>query len=151
MKKFLIFFVILLVAVFQAMAPRFNLIFLALMTWTVFVVADEPDWEKAAKDCLLVAFLAGIFVDLAIGNILGATSLGLIIFEYLLLLYARKLNPLHPLLLPIFVFISGLLWSRIELSSWFLPENILLAVAAFTIRTFLIRIFGLGNRGKILL
>ena len=80
-----------------------NLVLLAVILLTVFQPTEPSLW---------LAFLAGLFLDLAKDKILGMSSLWLLVVSFLLIVYNRRFNSRHPLFLAIFIFISSILMDR---------------------------------------
>lgn len=125
MKRYLMLLLVFFLALLQGAFLPLNLVLLAVLIWTVL---------KSAKESLIVSFLAGLFLDLAKGTPLGISSFMLLAACYLLLLYRRKLDPLHPLFLPIFVFLSANAYSFTINHFFNWPEGLILGVLAFLAR-----------------
>lgn len=100
----MIFLPILIFSLLQATFLPLNLVLLTVIFWT----ARRPE-EKS----LYLAFAAGLILDLAKGKILGLSSLVLLVICYVLLLYSRRFNPLHPLFLGVFMLLAILIDSLI--------------------------------------
>ncbi len=131
-----------------------NLVLLAVLVWATI---------RPMRESLLVAFVAGLLLDLAQGTSLGLSSLIFLIATYILQLYSRKFDPLHPVFLPIFVFRSTIIYQLLaspalsadrpagELTVNYLVwlEALILALLALLVRP-LIKYFSLGfERGGI--
>jgi rod shape-determining protein MreD len=118
MKNYLILLPIFLLALFQGVFWSLNLTLLMVL----FLVIIWP-----SRQSLIMAFWAGLFLDLAKGNLLGFSALIFLGITFLLILYQRKLDPYHPAFLPIFVFLSNLLYSRLISGSFNWREGLVLA------------------------
>lgn len=100
----MIFLLILIFSLLQATFLPLNLVLLA-------VILHAARWPE--KDNLYLAFAAGLILDLATGRILGLSSAVLLITSYVLLIYSRRFNPLHPLFLVIFMILASVAYSLI--------------------------------------
>jgi len=128
MKSYLILLLIFLFALFQATFLPLNLVLLTVLAWVTI---------RPARESLIIAFFAGILLDLAKGTPLGLSSLILLIASFLVILYRRRFDPLHPVFLPIFTLLSAVGYSEIvfRLINW--PAGLILAVFAFLARLFM--------------
>ena len=139
MESYLILLLIFLFALFQATFLPLNLVLLTVLAWVTI---------RPARESLIIAFFAGILLDLAKGTPLGLSSLILLIASFLVILYRRRFDPLHPVFLPIFTLLSAVGYSEIvfRLINW--PAGLVLAVFAFLARLFM-KSFSTGfdNRG----
>lgn len=97
----MIFLLILIFSLFQATFLPVNLVLLTLIFWIAL---------KPSKGSLWLAFGAGLILDLAKGTTLGLSSFLLLVISYLLILYSRRFNPLHPLFLGIFMLLATLIY-----------------------------------------
>jgi hypothetical protein len=126
--KYLILLPIFIFALFQGAFLPLNLVLLTVLVWSAFAEASAGD--KVGQLVFFVAFLGGLFLDLAKGTPLGFSSFLFLVLSSLLILYARRFNPTHPVFLPIFVFLSANLYSLIayRFINWF--EGLILAALA---------------------
>lgn len=100
----MIFLPILVFSLLQATFLPLNLVLLIVIVHT----ATRPE-----KGSLYLAFAAGLILDLAKGTTLGLSSFVLLVISYLLLLYSRRFNPLHPLFLGIFMLLATVFYSLV--------------------------------------
>lgn len=100
----MIFLLILIFSLLQATFLPLNLVLWTTILWT----ARWPE-EKS----LYLAFAAGLILDLAKGTTLGLSSLLLLVISYLLLLYSRRFNSLHPVFLIVFMLLTAFVYSFI--------------------------------------
>lgn len=100
----MIFLPILIFSLLQATFLPLNLVLLTVIFW----VAWRPE-----KTSLYFAFAAGLILDLAKGMTLGLSSFLFLVISYLLILYSRRFNPLHPLFLVVFMLLATLIYSFI--------------------------------------
>jgi len=140
MKPYLILIPIFLLAILQGAFLKLNLVLLLVLTWAVF---------RPPKEVVLIAFSSGLLLDLAKGMPLGLSSLLLLIACFLLLLYRRRFDSLHPVFLPIFVFLASVLNSLIFNRYWFWLESLILALLALGVRYLLVFLIGRVNQGQI--
>lgn len=139
----------LFLALLQGAFLPLNLVLLLVIAWTALAAIEGVISEKTIKDCLLVAFISGLILDLASGTNLGLSSLFFLIFVYLELLYSRRFNPLHPAFLPLFVFISAFSWSWLVYRVWLWQSSLILAILGLVIRHLSVWLFGLADRQKV--
>jgi rod shape-determining protein MreD len=100
-------------------------------------------------EAVLVAFLAGVFLDLARGTPLGLSSLIFLLVSFILSLYSRKYDPLHPAFLPVFTFLSAISYQLLTINYPDWREGLILALLVILARP-LIGYFSLGStRGEI--
>lgn len=121
MKEYLILLLILIFALFQGAFLPLNLVLLTVLVWTAL---------RPTKESLLVAFLAGLFLDLGKGYVLGFSSFAFLVFSFILISYSRRFNPIHPVFLPVFVFLSSNLYSLVANHVFNWPEGLILAILA---------------------
>lgn len=124
MKPYLILLPIFFLAVLQGSVLPLNLVLLLVLLWVVF---------RPIREALVIAFLAGILLDLAKSQTLGVSSLILLGASYLLHLYSRRFNPTHPVFLAIFVFLAATVENLILQEPW-LGEGLILVLLALLIR-----------------
>lgn len=139
MKSYLILIPIFLLALLQGAVLPLNLVLLVVLVWTTI---------KPPKESLVVAFLSGIFLDLAKGSPLGMSSSILLLTSYILHLYSRCFDPAHPIFLSIFVFLSSTVFNLISKSPW-LIEGIILAFLSLFARPAIKFYQGEVNREKL--
>lgn len=125
MKSYLILLPIFFLALLQGAVLPFNLVLLVVLIWMAL---------RPAKEGLLVAFLAGIFLDLAKGTQLGLSSIVLLFACYFLLLYRRRFDPAHPAFLAIFVFVSLFVFDLVTSQPWNWLEGAGLSLLALLFR-----------------
>lgn len=140
MKPYLILIPIFFLAILQGAFLKLNLVLLIVLTWATF---------RPPKEVILVAFTSGLLLDLAKGMPLGLSSLLLLITCYLLLLYRRRFDSLHPIFLPIFVFLISCFLSLISYRHWLWLESLILALLALGIRYLLVFFIGRVSQGQI--
>jgi len=104
MKGYIILIPIFIFALLQGAFLPFNLVLLIILFYTAF----KPD-----KNSLLMAFLGGLFLDLAQGTSFGLSALIFLILTFLLILYSPRFEPTHWLFLSFFVFVSAIGYSLI--------------------------------------
>lgn len=102
-----------------------NLVLVGVLVWASI---------RPAREGLIVAFFAGVFLDFSSGTPLGLSSLIFLVAAYLLHLYSRKYDPLYLFFLPVFVFFSFLVYSLLVNHYPNLRQAFLLAFLAFLIR-----------------
>ncbi|HUS52091.1 MAG TPA: rod shape-determining protein MreD [Candidatus Bathyarchaeia archaeon] len=125
MRSYLILVLFFFLSLVQGAFLPLNLVLVGVLVWAVL---------RPIKETLIVAFLAGVFLDLALGTPLGLSSLVFLTSSYLLALYARKFDPLYPLFLPAFSFLSFLAYSLVVSGYPDWREGLVLAFLAFLIR-----------------
>jgi len=140
MKPYLILIPIFLLALFQGAFLKLNLVLLLVLTWATF---------RPPKEVILVAFSSGLLLDLAKGMPLGLSSLIFLVASYLLLLYRRRFDSLHPVFLPIFVFLASTFYSLIFNRHWLWLESLILALLALGVRYLLVFFIGRVGQGQI--
>lgn len=125
MKNYSILLIIFVLALFQGAFLSLNLVLLSVLTWAVI---------RPSKESLLIAFLGGLFLDLTKGTPLGLSGLVFLVAVILVILYRRKFDPLHPVFLPLVVFLSALGYSLVvnRFFDWF--EGLILAILALFAR-----------------
>jgi len=122
MKQHLIFLSILFFALLQGAFLSLNLVLLAVIFFTVL---------EEEKTAFLIAFFSGLFLDLAKGMSLGASSVYFLLTSGLLYLYSFKFNSQQPLFLAGSSFLAQLFWGRIFQNFWGFREALLLGILAF--------------------
>lgn len=140
MKSYLILVPIFILALFQGAFLKFNLVLLLVLAWAAF---------RSPREVILIAFASGLLLDLAKGTPLGLSSLILLIASYLLLLYRRRFDSLHPVFLPVFVFLSSTIYELVFFHYWFWVESFILALLALGVRYLLVFLIGQVDRGQI--
>jgi rod shape-determining protein MreD len=140
MKVYLILILVFFLALLQAAFLNLNLVLLLVLTWAVF---------RPPREVILVAFASGLMLDLALGKPLGFYSLAFLLASFLLLLYRRRFDSLHPLFLPLFVFLTAYLIFLFEKRFWFCGSCLLLAFLALGVRYLLVFLIGRVDRGQI--
>jgi cell shape-determining protein MreD len=93
-KNYLILIPIFLLALLQAVFLPVNLL--------ILLVLGRAAFAPARGGVFLIAFFAGLFLDLATLGRLGSASLLFLFFSLLIILYRRRFDPAHPLFLPLF-------------------------------------------------
>lgn len=136
MKQYLILAPIFLFALLQGAFLQINLVLLAVLLLAVFLPAKESLW---------IAFISGLFLDLAKGTPLGASSFVLLVTCYLLLLYSRRFNASYPPFLAVFVSLGAAGWSRIFQSFLNFKEALVLGILTFVF-TLACRFFGFPTK-----
>ena len=139
-KAYLILIPIFFLAILQGAFLKLNLVLLIVLTWATF---------RPPKEVILVAFVSGLLLDLAKGMPLGLSSLLLLIACYLLLLYRRRFDSLHPVFLPISVFLISNIYYLISNYHWAWLESLILALLALGMRYLLVFFIGRVDRGQI--
>jgi rod shape-determining protein MreD len=127
MKKYLILVPILALSLLQGVFLPVNLVLLLILFWAVV---------RPTKEVYTIAFLSGLFLDLAIGTPLGLGSLLFLLASALVNFYSRRFDPTHPIFLPLFIFLASLIFNLILNEPW-LGESIALAILAFLTRPLL--------------
>ena len=122
--RYLILVLILALAILQGAFLPINLVLLTVLVWSIV---------KQSRDSLLVAFLAGVFLDMAVFLPLGSSSLIFLLVVFFVTLYSRKFDPSHPAFLAIFIFISVVLYNLMMQKPW-LVEAVLLTGLSMLLR-----------------
>jgi len=138
MKSFFILIPIFLFALLQGVFLPLNLVLLTVVSFTVLV---------ENQGVFLIAFLAGLFLDLVKNTPLGSTSLYFLLLAGLLRLYAFKFNSRQPLFLAGTTFLGVLFWSKIFQGFWDWGQGLVLGLLSFAVGVIL-RIFWISP-GKI--
>ena len=125
MRYFLVFLAILLIAFFQTTVVNFNFLLLLVLFSAVSFTSETA---------LLIAFLAGFFLDLFSGSVLGFSSLGFLLPIFLLFLYRQRFSPQHYLVVGLFAAISYFLFCLITTRAFSLFEGIILVVLMIIFR-----------------
>jgi rod shape-determining protein MreD len=140
MKPYLILLLLFVLALFQGAFLSLNFVLLVVLVWTAI---------RPIREAVLVAFLAGVFLDLARGTPLGLSSLIFLLVSFILSLYSRKYDPLHPAFLPVFTFLSAISYQLLTINYPDWREGLILALLVILARP-LIGYFSLGStRGEI--
>lgn len=140
MKQYLILIPIFLLAILQGAFLKLNLVLLLVLFWASF---------RPPKESLLVAFSSGLLLDLAKGMPLGLSSLILLLTSYILHLYSRRFDSLHPAFLPIFVFFVSYCLSLISYRHGLWQESFVLAFLALGLRYLLVFLIGRVDKEQI--
>ena len=138
--KYLVLLPIFFFALLQGAFLPLNLVLLAVLSLAVLY---------PMKESLLIAFGSGLFLDLVRGTPLGLSALALLVVCYLLLLYRRRFDPIHPVFLPFFVFFASLGFDLLVGDVWRWQESFFLAGLAFLVRFFLVRQLAAKRRLKL--
>ena len=121
MKDYLILLPIFLFALIQGAFLPLNLVLLTVLVWTAL---------RPPKESLLIAFFAGLLLDLGKGYLLGFSSFAFLVFSFTLISYSHRFDSSHPLFLTVFVFISSNLYSLVTNHFFNWPEGLVLAILA---------------------
>lgn len=140
MKAYLVLLPIFIFALAQGAFLKLNLVLLIVLTWATF---------RPPKESLLVAFFSGLLLDLAKGTPLGLSSLILLLTSYFLLLYSRRFDSLHPVFLPVAVFLISNLYYLIFYHHWFWFGSLVLALLALGLRYLLVFFIGRVDKEQI--
>lgn len=124
MKFYLILCLTLFLALLQGAVLPLNLVLLLVLLWSII---------RPAKEGWGVAFLSGLFLDLAKGTPLGSSSLILLIVCFAWRLYSRRFDPTHPLFLAAFLFLISVAWNLLLREVW-LVDGLALAALSFLAR-----------------
>lgn len=130
-----ILLLIFLLSLIQATFLPFNLMVLVVLLGNVFCSANQG---------FFLAFLGGLFLDLATGGLLGISSLKLLLISLFLRLYSRRFDPTHPVFLGMMGGLVGFLWEGRP--DW--KEAFFLGVMGF-ICGLLLRFLSIPQQGKI--
>lgn len=90
-----------LFSILQVFLGEVSLVLLLVLVWAF--IAER-------KQAIIVAFMAGVFVDLAQFQCLGVSSLFFLIVVFLVFLYKDRFNPLVLLFLPLSCFFASLFY-----------------------------------------
>lgn len=140
MKPYLILLPIFILALFQGAFLKLNLVLLLVIFWAS---------SRPSKEVLLVAFSSGLLLDLAKGFNLGFSSLVFLVVCYVLLLYRRRFDSLHPVFLPIFVCLASIISQRLYTHHWLWLEGFFLALLALGLRYLLVFFIGRVDKEQI--
>lgn len=140
MKQYLILIPIFFLALFQGAFLKLNLVFLLVLVWAAF---------RSPREVILIAFFSGLLLDLAKGMPLGLSSLIFLVTSYLLLLYRRRFDSLHPVFLPVFVFLASTFYYLVFNRYWLWLESLILALLALGVRYLLVFLIGRVDQGQI--
>jgi len=128
MKSYLILIPIFLFALLQGTFLPLNLVLLTVIFYANF---------REEKEGFLVAFIAGLFLDLAKGETLGVSSFLLLVIIFLLYLYSRRFNSHQPLFLAFFSGLSVAFFGKILYGFFDWKGGLFLAFLSFAIGNFL--------------
>jgi rod shape-determining protein MreD len=138
-KNLLILIPVFILALLQGVFLPLNLVLLVVLFWAMV---------RPPREAFIIAFISGLFLDLAKGTPLGSASLMLLVSSLLVVLYSRRFDPAHPLFLSGFVFIISVGTNLILKKPW-LTESLVLAVLSLVLRP-LIRYYASDwERGEI--
>lgn len=124
MKPYSILIPIFILALLQGVFLPVNLVLLIIIFWAMV---------RSEKEAALVAFVSGLFLDLAGGTPMGFSSLLLLLASYFIFLYSRRFDVSHPIFLPVFVFICSGLTGFSRSGLWF-KKALILALLAVLLR-----------------
>jgi len=122
MTNYLILFPIFFFALLQGAFLPLNLVLFTVIFFAVLVETQRV---------FLVAFLAGLFLDLGKGAPLGASSAYFLALSGLLRLYASKFNSHQPLFLAGISTLGALFWSKFFQGYWDWRQSLILGLFAF--------------------
>ncbi len=134
MRSYFVLILIFLLALLQGAFLPLNLVLLMILIWAAI---------RPVRETIIIAFVSGLLLDCAWGTTWGISSLIFLLTAYILHLYSRKFDPLHPAFLPFFVFLSASLYSLITRHYFYWVEALILAFLVFLMRP-LIKYFSLG-------
>jgi len=137
---YLILFLVFFLALLQGAFLKLNLVLLLVLAWATF---------RPPREVVLVAFASGLILDLALGRPLGLFALVFLLASYLLLLYRRRFDSLHPLFLPLFVFLTAYLLFLFDQRHWFGGSCLVLALLALGVRYLLVFLIGRVDQSQI--
>jgi len=138
MKKYLILLPIFLLVLFQGSFLSLNLVLLTIILLTIYI---------PPKDSLIIAFLSGLFLDLAKGTALGFSSFALLITSLVLQVYSHRFDAYHPLFLFIFTILAAGLMNYIAEGVFAWSLALILALIMLFARVFLGRLWGEAETG----
>lgn len=125
MTKAVALILILFFALLQGAMLPINLVLLSI----IFLAIYRP-----GKEVLAIAFLAGLFLDLAQGKSLGISSFSFCVFTYAFLLYSRRFSSRHPLFVGVFTLLAAALINRLTAGQFGWQKAFLLGVIAGGLR-----------------
>lgn len=126
MRFFLYFLTILFLAFFQTVVwDYFNFLLVLILTASLLFSASRA---------LLLAYLAGLFLDLFSGMRLGLSSLSFLLPSFLLTLYRQRFSFQNPILIFIMAFGAAFLFSLTSGQAFNPLEAILLACLMIVFR-----------------
>jgi len=128
MKKYLILLVIIFLAILQGSFLSLNLVLLTVLFWASI---------RSVKEGLLVAFVAGLFLDLAKGSTLGISSFCLLVATSILIIYSRRFDPHHPFFITVFIFLITGFWFLTTEHFFNWQQGLILSLLALLIRMIL--------------
>lgn len=140
MRYFLIFLLILGMALFQTTVWSFNFLLLAVL---IFSLAFE---EKVS---FTLAFLSGFLLDLLGGGVLGFSSLSFVLVSFLLITYRRRFSFQNPFSCFVFALLSYLLFSVVTRSQFSLWEGLFLSIFLVLFRLLLPFLFQNQNPNQL--
>jgi len=133
MKYILVIMLALFLAILQGTLIPLNLLFLLV----VFVATLRTPTET-----LVLAFFGGLFLDLALGNHLGVSSLVFLVISGLIILYRRRFDPAHLLFLPLFITLGTLINLLVGRQPLALGNLLILLGLSLVIRKLIIVLYG---------
>ena len=137
MSKYLFYPLIFVLACVQAAFLPVNLVLMILVLWWGF--ADS------AGQIFFWSCLAGLFLDLATGSWLGASSLVFMFFGLVFYLYRRRFDYRVAWLIAIYVFVMCLVFDRIVYGQFYIWGSILVAVFTLAL-SFILNNFWIWER-----
>lgn len=143
MKAFLIFFLILGLALFQNLILPVNFLLVLVIIFSL--------WKKAPES-FIWAFLTGLFLDLFSFGQLGFSAIIFVSLDFLLKLYHQKFSLDHPLILIFVLFVSYLTYSWLTGKTMMIGEILVLLILILILRFFQKRLFlalAEGEEGKL--
>jgi len=139
MSKYLFYPIIFLLSAVQAAFLPLNLVLMTLILWWGFA--------GSAAEVFIWSFVAGLFLDLARGTFLGASSLIFMIFGLFFWLYLRRFDYRIPWLMAIYVVVMNGIYEKILLGSFWLVRLVVLAILTLII-AFILNNFWAWERQK---
>lgn len=130
MKYWLVMIPIVFFSLVQAVFLPVNLVLLAVVIWAAL---------RPGRQVYPVAFVSGVALDLAMGQTLGVSSLLFLVFSFLVQMYARRFDLVHPLVPAFMVFLFNMINSLAMERAW-LVEGVWLAVLALAASPLLRRV-----------
>ena len=129
MFKYFAYLILFVLAVIQAAFWPINLVLASLVILLTL--------SQSVSQGLLLAFVSGVFLDLANGSNLGISSGLFLIFTLVFFLYQRRFNYQNPIFLGLFVLISSLIYDRLAFGYFIwqaaVVVSLITALAAFLI------------------
>lgn len=132
MKAFLIFFLILGLALFQTLILPVNFLLVLVIIFSL--------WKKAPES-FIWAFLAGVFLDLFSFGQMGLAAIIFVSLDFLLKLYHQKFSLDHPLMLIFVLLVSYFAFSWLTGKTMMIGEISVLLILILIFRFFQKRLF----------